>query len=49
MYARGPGWSETVRYRAEGSVAPADASDWVEEARRVFQSVIVPMRLDGVL
>jgi hypothetical protein len=43
------GWSETLRYRAPGAITPQTAQDWVREAQAVFESTILPMRLDGVI
>lgn len=43
------GWKETLRYRPAGVIAPATAISWVNEARAVFQSTIVRMRIDGVI
>ncbi len=58
-YVRGPtitsllygpaGWRETLRYEAEGTVTQADSEAWVAEARRLHDTVILPMKLDGVI
>lgn len=42
-------WKATLRYRAAGAVTPAQAGSWVAEAQAVYESTIVPMRLDGVV
>jgi HEPN domain-containing protein len=49
MYDASRGWRETLRYREPGAVAPADADCWVAEAKAVFESTVVPMRIDGVV
>jgi HEPN domain-containing protein len=43
------GWQETLRYRSTGEITGATATAWVEEARRLFNETIIPMRLDGVI
>lgn len=43
------GWKAILRYRAEGSLSPAEAEAWVNEATAVYQSTIAQMKLDGVL
>ncbi len=43
------GWNENLRYRAPGAVAPKHSQQWVEEAKSVYESTVVPMLLDGVL
>ena len=43
------GWKEALRYRASGSVSPAKADAWVNEAVAVYQSTIAQMKLDGIL
>jgi HEPN domain-containing protein len=43
------GWKETMRYRASGSLSPADAEVWVNEAVTVYQSTVAQMKLDGIL
>ena len=43
------GWKAILRYRAEGSLSPAEAEVWVNEAMAVYQSTIAQMKLDGVL
>jgi HEPN domain-containing protein len=50
-YGPGPpaGWYESRRYEAEGTITPADSSAWVSEARRLHDTVIVKMKLDGVI
>jgi len=49
IYDAGRGWRETLRYREPGAVARVDADAWVAEAQAVFESTIVPMRIDGVV
>lgn len=49
LYDPASGWRETLRYREPGAVAPADAGSWLAEARAVYESTVVPMRLDGVV
>jgi len=44
-----PGWFETLRYMEEGAVSQADSTAWVTEARRLHDTVILPMTLDGVI
>jgi hypothetical protein len=48
-YGDPSGWTETMRYRAEGFVNQTDAARWVAEARRLHDEVIVQMRLNGDL
>jgi len=43
------GWKVTMRYQPDGSVPPANAQEWLSEAETVYNSIIVPMRLDGVI
>ena len=43
------GWKPILRYRAEGSLSPAEAEIWVNEAVAVYQSTVAQMKLDGVL
>lgn len=43
------GWRETLRYEPEGAVTQTDCKAWVSEARRLYDAVIIPMRLSGVL
>lgn len=43
------GWRETLRYEAEGTVSGTDSKAWVSEARRLYDEIIVPMKLDGVI
>lgn len=46
----GPGgWRETLRYEPEGTVKPAEGIAWVSEARRLHDTVIVQMKLDGLI
>ena len=42
-------WKETLRYRAPGTVSAETAGNWVKEAKSVYDSTIVLMRLDGVI
>ena len=48
-YGDPPGWKETMRYQAAGLVNQMDAANWVAEARRLHDEVIVQMRLNGDL
>lgn len=43
------GWREELRYRAPGTISSATAQAWLEEARMLYETTIVPMRLDGVI
>ena len=43
------GWKVALRYRASGSLSPAEVGAWVDEAIAVYQSTVVQMKLDGVL
>jgi len=43
------GWRETLRYRPEGFADAVMAQEWLMEARRVYASTILTMRLDGVV
>jgi len=43
------GWRTTIRYRPDGSVLSANAQEWLSEAETVYNSIIVTMRLDGVI
>ena len=43
------GWKETLRYQASGSISPAEAEVWVNEAMAIYQSTVAQMKLDGVL
>ncbi len=49
LYDPSNGWRETLRYRAPGTISPTTAKDWLIEAKAVYDSTIVPMRLDGVI
>lgn len=44
-----PCWKETIRYQPDGFIDKTTASQWIAEARRLHDEVIVRMRLDGVL
>jgi hypothetical protein len=48
-YGDPPGWKETLRYQPDGFVARAEAANWIAEARRLHDEVIVQMRLNGDL
>ena len=48
-YGDPPGWMETMRYQAAGFIRQTDAANWVAEARRLHDEVIVQMRLNGDL
>lgn len=43
------GWSEGLRYRAASAVSADDATAWLQEAKKVYDEVVVSLRLDGVL
>lgn len=45
----GTGWHEALRYCAPGTIGQKEAKSWLEEAEKVFDRVIVPLRLDGVI
>ena len=47
-YEDPPGWNEKLRYQPDGHVGEAAARAWVAEARRLYDEVIVQMRVDGV-
>lgn len=49
LYHPTRGWRPTIRYRGPGAVTPNDAASWVAEAQAVFESTVVPMRIDGVV
>jgi hypothetical protein len=42
-------WGPVIRYRSPGFVAAADSTNWVNDAKAVYHSTIVQMRLDGVI
>ena len=42
-------WEETIRYQSQGRVNNTDASDWIKEAKRLYQEVIYQIILDGVI
>ncbi len=42
-YGDPPGWKETMRYQAAGFVNQSGAANWVAEARRLHDEVIVQM------
>lgn len=42
-------WSETMRYREAGAISAAVASSWLEEAEKVWRSVVSKMALAGDL
>lgn len=48
-YKQPGGWSETMRYRGAGLIQEQDARSWIEEARRVHDSTVAAMRLNGVV
>lgn len=43
------GWKETMRYRAPGDLDQAQASRWVDEAKRIYHQTIQRMLMDGVI
>jgi hypothetical protein len=48
-YGDPPGWNEKLRYQPDGYVGEACAKAWVAEARRLYDEVIVQMKLNGDL
>jgi len=42
------GWSPNIRYRAP-SMQEAKATQWLTEARALYQATVAKMRLDGVI
>lgn len=42
-------WQTHLRYKPEGTLSQTDAQKWRDEARAVFTSSIIQMRLDGVI
>jgi hypothetical protein len=48
-YGDPPAWKETLRYQPDGYVGEACAKAWVAEARRLYDEVIVQMKLNGDL
>ncbi|MFB3776108.1 MAG: HEPN domain-containing protein [Bryobacteraceae bacterium] len=42
-------WSPGLRYQPPGVVSEDQAKEWVTVAERLYEKVIVPMRLDGVI
>jgi len=49
LYDNRAGWRETIRYYSIGTVTPQQATDWFAEAKTVYDSAIVPMKLDGLV
>ena len=49
LYTQPGGWTHHLRYRPPGTIPPATAADWLAEATQAFSSIVVAMRLDGVL
>jgi hypothetical protein len=49
LYDAENGWKSTLRYQSPGTVLPANAHAWVDEARRVYMATVARMRLDGVV
>lgn len=49
IYDRASGWAPDLRYRPAGHLAHAAAVTWIAEAELVYDSTIVPMKLDGVI
>ncbi len=43
------GWKETMRYRAPGDLNEAQASQWVNEAQRIYNQSVRKMWMDGVI
>ncbi|MBI4610663.1 MAG: hypothetical protein HY726_16835 [Candidatus Rokubacteria bacterium] len=49
LYHPANGWAPGLRYRPPGHVAQAEVVAWIAEAELVYNSTIVPMKLDGVI
>jgi hypothetical protein len=49
LYAHHVGWRETIRYCRVGVVTSQQAADWFAEAKTVYDSAIIPMKLDGLI
>lgn len=43
------GWNTLIRYSPAGSISQAKSKEWLKEADTIYNSVVVPMRLDGVI
>jgi len=43
------GWTEELRYQARGSIRSGQAAEWLEQAGRVYERIIVDLRLDGIV
>lgn len=43
------GWKVTMRYHPDGSIHTDKAQTWLREAEDTYNSIIIPMRLDGVI
>jgi HEPN domain len=41
------GWKETLRYHCEGTIPKTTASDWVAEAKRLYEYVLWGLIKDG--
>jgi hypothetical protein len=47
-YAAPPaGWKETLRYYPEGTISPALAKAWTEEAERLYTDVVGELKKNG--
>lgn len=49
LLSKGSGWNTIIRYYPAGSFSQAESKEWLNEADLIYSSVIVPMRLDGVI
>ncbi|AET65001.1 HEPN domain protein [Methanothrix harundinacea 6Ac] len=49
MLSSRSGWNTLIRYSPAGSISQAKSKEWLKEADTIYNSVVVPMRLDGVI
>jgi HEPN domain-containing protein len=49
LYDGRRGWHPDRRYQPIGTIDSKSASEWLNEAKRIYEKAIIPMRLDGVL
>jgi len=49
LYDGRRGWHPGRRYQPIGTIDSKSASEWLIEAKRIYQMTIIPMKLDGVL
>ena len=43
------GWRETIRYQKRGDVKPAEATQWVTEAEKLYEATVGEMFRNGVV